>query len=678
MTPQPTALTQDEPFRGLGYYAEQDAAWFFGRATERRMIIGNLRAARLTLLYAESGVGKSSLLRAGVAFRLHEQAKRNAQRGSPKFIPLVFNAWRDDPVEGLIAAVEREANAFAPPDQPLNLPRASLDAAIRAATDALHATFLIILDQFEEHFGYRGLAAHPDHLADELARCISDPRGGANFLIAIREDAYSRLGDLFAGQKINVYANYLHLEYLTRSAGRAAIEGPVDHYTDVHPDEPMKADEDLIEAVLDEVQHGTLVLGRGSADGGTTTRHNGAAATTRPGGASDEVETPFLQLVMTRLWQAERDLGSTRIRKETLKGLGGAEAIVRTHLDDALATLQKDELEAAADIFHDLVTPSGAKIAHTAGDLAKITGHSRDIVAAVLDKLDRARIVRGVDPAPGGDERRYEIYHDRLALPLLDWSSARIKARLRRERRRANVFRALALGAGALLLVAAIIAETQRSSAIRERSTAVSERKTAQSLELAASAQANIDTDPQLGTLLALQALQVSETPQAVLALRDALPQLREQATLRVGSPRLRAAFSPDGRRVVTAGSDGTVRIWSATGGATIATLRGRAGLTGAAFSPDGRQVVTAGSDGTARIWNIADGAIRVVRAPVSMPAAPASRMPHSARTAARSSPQAAMGRPASGARPAARRPASSGNQQSELSRRTYECRVQS
>ena len=56
----------DGPYVGLDCFREKDAALFFGRDAERTRIIGNLRASRLTLLYAESGVGKSSLLRAGV------------------------------------------------------------------------------------------------------------------------------------------------------------------------------------------------------------------------------------------------------------------------------------------------------------------------------------------------------------------------------------------------------------------------------------------------------------------------------------------------------------------------------------------------------------------------------------------------------------------------------------
>ena len=58
------------PYVGLDYFVEEDAGLFFGRDSERKRISGNLRASRLTLLYAESGVGKSSLLRAGVSARL--------------------------------------------------------------------------------------------------------------------------------------------------------------------------------------------------------------------------------------------------------------------------------------------------------------------------------------------------------------------------------------------------------------------------------------------------------------------------------------------------------------------------------------------------------------------------------------------------------------------------------
>ena len=70
------------------------------------------------------------------------------------------------------------------------------------------------------------------------------------------------------------------------------------------------------------------------------------------------------------------------------------------------------------------------------------------------------------------------------------------------------------------------------------------------------------------------------------------------------------AAFSPDGKFVVTASSDGTARVWeAATGKAIGEPLRHEgARLRSAAFSPDGKFVVTASEDGTARVWEAATG----------------------------------------------------------------------
>src|SRR5580698_4604891 len=56
----------DCPYVGLTPFTEEDAEFFFGRERERRIIAANLRTSRLTLLYGSSGVGKSSVLRAGV------------------------------------------------------------------------------------------------------------------------------------------------------------------------------------------------------------------------------------------------------------------------------------------------------------------------------------------------------------------------------------------------------------------------------------------------------------------------------------------------------------------------------------------------------------------------------------------------------------------------------------
>ena len=69
------------------------------------------------------------------------------------------------------------------------------------------------------------------------------------------------------------------------------------------------------------------------------------------------------------------------------------------------------------------------------------------------------------------------------------------------------------------------------------------------------------------------------------------------------------ASFSPDGRRVLTASSDRTARIWDAETGRQTIVLEGHEAWPGfAAFSPDGRTVVTAFLETGARMWNAETG----------------------------------------------------------------------
>ncbi len=188
------------------------------------------------------------------------------------------------------------------------------------------------------------------------------------------------------------------------------------------------------------------------------------------GAARDAIESPYLQLVLTKLWAAERAVGSPALRRSTLVDLGGAESIVRRHLDEVMADLPASDRELAAAAFHHLVTPSGAKVALSAADLAEWTTWPLTQVQDLLDALGSGeqRIVRAVPPPQGvAGPTRYEIYHDVLALAVADWrkryDAGRAAAQLVREReealalasatrRRLRRARLVAIGLGALLL----------------------------------------------------------------------------------------------------------------------------------------------------------------------------------------------------------------------------------
>jgi WD40 repeat protein len=70
-------------------------------------------------------------------------------------------------------------------------------------------------------------------------------------------------------------------------------------------------------------------------------------------------------------------------------------------------------------------------------------------------------------------------------------------------------------------------------------------------------------------------------------------------------------AYSPDGLNLVTASSDGTIKLWDTRSGQELRTLRGhQSDVTDVAFSPDGRIVASASADGTARLWDAATGEV--------------------------------------------------------------------
>ena len=110
------------------------------------------------------------------------------------------------------------------------------------------------------------------------------------------------------------------------------------------------------------------------------------------------------------------------------------------------------------------------------------------------------------------------------------------------------------------------------------------------SRQLAAQATAQLQVDDLAALSGAIRAVHRRPTTEARQALRRAA-ESPLRAALVQGGIVYGAAFSPDGTRVVSAGDDGTVKVWEWAGGAAPPVLHHGGKVESAAFSPDGTRV---------------------------------------------------------------------------------------
>ena len=152
-----------------------DADRFFGRDLEKQIAADNLRASRLTVLYGQSGVGKSSLLRAGVFPLLNGYAS-----AAREFGVMLLQDWRTDPVLQLWQGAEAHNGE-------------SLEATLQRRVAESGSELLLILDQFEDFFQYGHAREGNGSLLAQLPLLLASEEVEVHLLIGIREDALALL-----------------------------------------------------------------------------------------------------------------------------------------------------------------------------------------------------------------------------------------------------------------------------------------------------------------------------------------------------------------------------------------------------------------------------------------------------------------------------------------------------
>ncbi|HEY7904280.1 MAG TPA: hypothetical protein VIH36_12560 [Casimicrobiaceae bacterium] len=246
------SIDPEHPWLGLASFTEAMGAYFFGRDDEVAELARRVQRKPLTLLFGQSGLGKTSILRAGLVPRLR------AIGYCPVYVRIDYAAASPPPSEQIKAAVMRATERAGTWTRPGSaVAGESLWEFFHHREDVLHddagrpVVPLLIFDQFEEIFtlaqgddaGRRRAAAFVEDLADlvenrpphalesrmeedeSVAERFDFTRGDYRVLIALREDYLAHL-EALKGAMPSITQNRMRIARMTGAQAHAAVVGP--------------------------------------------------------------------------------------------------------------------------------------------------------------------------------------------------------------------------------------------------------------------------------------------------------------------------------------------------------------------------------------------------------------------------------------------------------------------
>ena len=360
------------PFVGLAAFTPRMAVYFTGRERFALTLAGAVLRSRVTVLYGQSGSGKSSVLGAALPQALRATLRRAAETTErAPFRLLNFRRWHPGFETRLYRAAAAKldapgADSLAKALEPVKRNKGApgidgmtveeLTAVAWERSQEYQAPVILVLDQFEEFLLYHAKPSETSFVQD-LATVVANLDIEARVLLSLREDSLASL-DALRAVIPGILSSPVQLRPLDRAGAEQAIRRPVAKWSEDRFGDPkaIVVEDSLVDTLLDQVQQ------TGATGLSTQPTSNSKASL---------VELPLLQLTLERLWEEEAKAEKPVLRLPTLAQLGGASGIARRHLDHTLEALPAQRRATAIRLFRHLVTATGGKHAWRADDLAE-------------------------------------------------------------------------------------------------------------------------------------------------------------------------------------------------------------------------------------------------------------------------------------------------------------------
>jgi WD40 repeat protein len=531
------------PYIGLRPFERHESNRLFGRNRDAQIVCDRTLSGRVTILYAQSGLGKSSLLRALVIPRLEGNSAR----------VVYFDSWaQEDPLRALKDTLIGMAAALNVPDPGRASP--TLLELVRLLNNVDDQSVVLILDQFEEFLVHHGHALDP--LRSELAALVRAPGLDASVVVALREEFLAAM-EPFRQQILNLFQSAYRLEALSEADLRDAICRPAEEFGG-------SCEQPMADQLIRDLREGPAE----------------AAA-----GAFPRVELPMLQLVCRELWMHAAE---GKLSLDLYARMGGVRRILDTYVRNLMPKSTREQSLTARLLVH-LAPPSGLKMSYAVEDLSSMTGLASAVIAAELVRLSRARILR-TRQHRGGE--RFELEHDAFIPVLSSWRDQVLDRAQRRRTMRRAVY-----GAAALAVVISAVATSlvTQAGAVRRaalmRAVLAANDPLVSALALPELADAGV---PEL-SFAEVHQLAIAAIPAALL--RDQNPQA-------AGGPVVRGWFMPGDKRIGTVSENGRLKFWNFDGRGNPVALDLAIGsrISAAAVSSDGQWIAVGLDTGEVRL----------------------------------------------------------------------------